>query len=129
MEVSVAFPTALDSHENIALAEELGYARAWLYDTPQNSPDVWMALALAAERTTRIGLGPGVLVPSLRPPMVGAAGTAMLVGLAPGRVQVACGTGFSGRRAMGCRGRAWGFMAEYIRVYRGLLRGEVVEWE
>ena len=101
MDVSVAFPTALDSHENIALAEELGYARAWLYDTPQNSPDVWMCLALAAERTTRIGLGPGVLVPSLRHPMVNAAGTAMLAALAPGRVQVAFGTGFSGRRAMG----------------------------
>jgi 5,10-methylenetetrahydromethanopterin reductase len=114
MDVSVAFPTALDSHENIALAEELGYARAWLYDTPQNSPDVWMALALAAERTSRIGLGPGVLVPSLRHPMVNAAATAMLAALAPGRVQVAFGTGFSGRRA---------------RAYRGLLRGEVVEWE
>jgi 5,10-methylenetetrahydromethanopterin reductase len=129
MEVSVAFPTALDSHENIALAEELGYARAWLYDTPQNSPDVWMALALAAERTTRIGLGPGVLVPSLRHPMVNAAATAMLVALAPGRVQVAFGTGFSGRRAMGYRGITWAYMAEYIRAYRGLLRGEVVEWE
>ena len=58
MHVSVAFPTALDSHEKIALAEELGYERAWLYDTPQNSTDVWMMLALAAERTTRIGLGP-----------------------------------------------------------------------
>jgi 5,10-methylenetetrahydromethanopterin reductase len=129
MEVSVAFPTALDSHENIALAEELGYVRAWLYDTPQNSPDVWMALALAAERTTRIGLGPGVLVPSLRHPMVNAAATATLVALAPGRVQVAFGTGFSGRRAMGYRGIKWSFMAEYIRAYRGLLRGEVVEWE
>jgi 5,10-methylenetetrahydromethanopterin reductase len=129
MDVSVAFPTALDSHENIALAEELGYARAWLYDTPQNSPDVWMSLALAAERTTRIGLGPGVLVPSLRHPMVSAAATAALVALAPGRVQVAFGTGFSGRRAMGYRGIKWAFMAEYIRAYRGLLRGEVVEWE
>ena len=105
MDVSVAFPTALDSHENIALAEELGYARAWLYDTPQNSPDVWMCLALAAERTTRIGLGPGVLVPSLRHPMVNAAATAMLTALAPGRVEVAFGTGFSGRRAMGRGGR------------------------
>jgi 5,10-methylenetetrahydromethanopterin reductase len=129
MQVSVAFPTALDSHENIALAEELGYGRAWLYDTPQNSPDVWMCLALAAERTTRIGLGPGVLVPSLRHPMVNAAATAMLAALAPGRVQVAFGTGFSGRRAMGYRGITWAFMAEYIRAYRGLLRGEVVEWE
>jgi 5,10-methylenetetrahydromethanopterin reductase len=44
-------------------------------------------------------------------------------------VQVAFGTGFSGRRAMGYRGITWAFMAEYIRAYRGLLRGEVVEWE
>jgi 5,10-methylenetetrahydromethanopterin reductase len=129
MEISAAFPTALDSHENIALAEELGYARAWLYDTPQNSPDVWMMLALAAERTTRIGLGPGVLVPSLRHPMANAAATAALVALAPGRVEVAFGTGFSGRRAMGYRAVPWAFMADYIRAFRGLLRGEVVEWE
>src|SRR3954468_4591967 len=129
MQISTAFPTALNSHEHIALAEQLGYARAWLFDTPQNSADVWMSLALAAERTTRIGLGPGVLVPSLRHPMVNAAATAMLVALAPGRVQVAFGTGFSGRRAMGYRGIKWSFMADYIRAYRGLLRGEVVEWE
>src|SRR5216117_2175471 len=98
MEVSCAFPTALDSPDDIALAEQLGYARAWVYDTPQQSPDVWMTLALAAERTQRIGLGPGVLVPSLRHPMVNAAGTAALAALAPGRVMVAFGTGFTGRR-------------------------------
>ena len=61
MDVSVAFPTALSSPDDIALAEELGYARAWVYDTPQQSPDVWMTLALAAERTERIGLGGGFL--------------------------------------------------------------------
>src|SRR5215218_8536032 len=129
MEVSVAFPTALDSHENIALAEELGYARAWLYDTPQNSPDVWMALALAAEKTSRIGLGPGVLIPTLRHPMVNAAATATLAALAPGRVVVAFGTGFTGRRAMGYRAIPWKYMDAYIRAFRGLLRGETVEWE
>jgi 5,10-methylenetetrahydromethanopterin reductase len=88
-----------------------------------------MALALAAERTSRIGLGPGVLVPSLRHPMVNAAATAALAALAPGRVAVGFGTGFSGRRAMGYRGIKWAFMSEYIRAYQGLLRGEVVEWE
>lgn len=129
MRISVAFPTAMDSHENIVLAEELGFERAWLYDTPQNSPDVWMMLALAAVRTTRIHLGPGVLVPSLRHPMVNAAATAALEGLAPGRVVVGFGTGFSGRRAMGYRGIKWAFMKEYVRAYQGLLRGEVVEWE
>lgn len=129
MKVSCAFPTALDSPDNIALAERIGYERAWVYDTPQQSPDVWMTLALAAERTERIGLGPGVLVPSLRHPMVNAAATATLTALAPGRVAVAFGTGFTGRRAMGHRAITWAFMESYLRAYRGLLRGEVVEWE
>src|SRR5690242_15963563 len=129
MEVSCAFPTALDSPDNIVLAEQLGFHRAWIYDTPQQSPDVWMTLALAADRTERIGLGPGVLVPALRHPMVNAAGTATLEALAPGRVAVAFGTGFTGRRAMGYGAIPWKFMDAYIRAYRGLLRGETVEWE
>ncbi|PVZ13256.1 LLM class flavin-dependent oxidoreductase [Actinomycetospora cinnamomea] len=129
MEVSCAFPTTLHSPDDIALAERLGYDRAWVYDTPQQSPDVWMTLALAAERTERIGLGPGVLIPSLRHPMVNAAATATLAALAPGRTAVAFGTGFTGRRAMGYRAIPWSFMASYLRAYRGLLRGEVVEWE
>ena len=59
MQISCAFPTTLDSPDHIRIAEDLGYERAWLYDTPQQSPDVWMMLALAADRTERIGLGPG----------------------------------------------------------------------
>lgn len=129
MKISCASPTTMDSPDHVALAEELGYERAWLYDTPQQSPDVWMMLALAAERTERIGLGPGVLVPTLRHPMVNAAATAALVALAGDRVAVAFGTGFSGRRAMGYRAIPWAYMDAYIRAYRGLLRGETIEWE
>lgn len=129
MKVSCAFPTALDTPEQIAVAEKLGYHHAWIYDTPQQSPDVWMTLALAADKTETIGLGPGVLVPSLRHPMVNAAATATLTDLAPGRVAVAFGTGFTGRRAMGYGAITWAFMESYIRAYQGLLRGEVVEWE
>lgn len=129
MDVSCAFPTTLSSPDDIVVAEDLGYARAWLYDTPQNSPDVWMSLALAAVRTSRIGLGPGVLIPSLRHPMVNAAGAATLEALAPGRVAVSFGTGFTGRRAMGYGAITWKFMKEYIEAFRGLLRGEVITWE
>lgn len=129
MKVSCAFPTTMSSPEDIRIAEELGYERAWLYDTPQQSPDVWMSLALAAERTSRIGLGPGVLIPSLRHPMVNAAGTATLAGLAPGRVAIAFGTGFTGRRAMGYRAIPWSYMSAYLDAFTGLLRGDVVEWE
>src|SRR3954468_2838646 len=129
MDLSCATPTTLDSPELVEVAEELGYKRAWFYDTPQQSPDVWMMLALAARRTERIGLGPGVLVPSLRHPMVNAAATAALAALAPGRVAVAFGTGFTGRRAMGYGQIKWAFMESYIGAYRGLLRGETIEWE
>src|SRR5438093_9600503 len=129
MKLSCVFAPLMDTPENIAIAEKLGFERAWIFDTPHQSPDVFMTLARAAERTDRIGLGPGVLVPSLRHPMVAAAATATLASLAPGRVAVAFGTGFTGRRAMGYRAIPWSFMAAYIRAYRGLLRGETIEWE
>jgi 5,10-methylenetetrahydromethanopterin reductase len=129
MRVSCAFPTTMSSPEDVRVAEDVGYERAWLYDTPQQSPDVWMSLTMAAQRTSRIGLGPGVLIPTLRHPMTNAAATATLEGLAPGRVAVAFGTGFTGRRAMGYKAIPWSFMAAYIEAFCGLLRGEVVEWE
>ncbi len=66
MDVSCAFPPGREVIEHIEVAESLGYERAWLYDSPALYPDVWATLALAAERTDHIGLGPAVLIPSLR---------------------------------------------------------------
>ncbi len=129
MEISCAFATSLDTPEHVRIAEELGYRRAWLYDSPALYPDVWATLALAAERTKRIGLGPGVLIPSLRHPMVNAAAIAMLAHLAPGRLQVAVGSGFTGRMTMGQRPLKWNYVADYIRTVQALLRGETAEWE
>jgi 5,10-methylenetetrahydromethanopterin reductase len=129
VKISSAFSTSLETPEHVATAERLGYAGAWLYDTPQQSPDIWMILALAAERTERITLGPGVLVPGLRHPMVNAAGTATLDALAPGRVAVAFGTGFSATRAMGAKSATWSYVRDYVTAFRGLLRGETVEWQ
>jgi 5,10-methylenetetrahydromethanopterin reductase len=129
MDISCQFATSLRSPEHIAVAEELGYRRAWLFDTPAQSPDVWAMLALAAERTERIGLGPGVLVPSVRHPMVNASGAAMLAALAPGRVAVAFGTGFNGARALGAPAATWTYLKSYVLTVRALLRGETVEWD
>jgi 5,10-methylenetetrahydromethanopterin reductase len=129
MKLSAVFAPMLATPDHIAVAENLGYERAWIFDTPHQSPDVWMTLARAADRTERIGLGPAVLVPSLRHPMAAAAATATLASLAPGRVAVAFGTGFTGRRAMGQNALTWEFVERYIAAYRGLIRGQVVEWE
>jgi 5,10-methylenetetrahydromethanopterin reductase len=129
MDISCAFATALDTPNHIALAEQLGYKRAWCYDSPGLYPDVWMVLALAADRTSEIGLGPAVLVPSLRHPMTNAAAIAGLAHWAPGRVAVAIGAGFTGRMVFGHRAMRWTDVATYVRVLRALLHGEEAEWE
>jgi 5,10-methylenetetrahydromethanopterin reductase len=129
MKISAQFATSMHSPEHVAAAEQLGYHRAWLFDTPHESPDVWMMLALAAERTTTIGLGPGVLVPTLRHPMVNASATAALTALAPGRVTVGFGTGFAGARALGATPTSWSYLRDYVRAFRGLLAGATVEWQ
>jgi 5,10-methylenetetrahydromethanopterin reductase len=129
MDISCAFATSSDTPDHVQVAEALGYRRAWLYDSPALYPDVWMVLSRCAERTSRIGLGPGVLVPSLRHPMVNAAATAELADQAPGRVAVAVGSGFTGRFTLGKRPMPWRQVAEYVRCLRALLAGETSEWD
>jgi 5,10-methylenetetrahydromethanopterin reductase len=129
MDISCAFATSRRTPEHIQTAEDLGYTRAWCYDSPALYPDVWMTLALAADRTSSIGLGPAVLVPSLRHPMVNASAIATLAGLAPGRIAVAIGAGFTGRYTLGQRAMRWSEVAQYVQVLRGLLRGEPAQWE
>ena len=128
--LSCAFAASSTSHEHARIAESLGYARAWFYDSPALYPDVWVQLCRAAERTSRIGLGPGVLIPSLRHPMANAAAIATLVSIAgPKRIAIGVGSGFTGRLTLGQRPLKWSTVIDYVRVLRALLRGEQVEWE
>lgn len=129
MDISCAFATSPDTPDHIALAEELGFRRAWCYDSPALYPDVWMVLALAAERTSMIGLGPAVLVPSLRHPMTNASAIATLEAMAPGRVSVAIGAGFTGRFVLGQKPMRWADVRRYVEALRALLRGDEVEWD
>lgn len=129
MDISCAFATSLETPQQIAHAESLGYKRAWCYDSPGLYPDVWMILAKAAELTDGIALGPGVLVPSNRHVMTNAAAIATLEALAPGRVVVAVGSGFTGRFVLGQKPVKWAVVRAYVEALRALLRGEDVEWE
>src|SRR5262249_46817354 len=126
MDISCAFPPGPDVVEHVRLAESLGYERAWLYDSPALYPDVWVALAQVAEHTDRIGLGPAVLIPSLRHVLTQATSIAPLQGLAPGRTVAAVGTGFTGCMALGQRPLPWSEVEEYVRQLRALLQGEHV---
>ena len=125
--VSCAFPPVPETPAHIALAESLGYTNAWCYDTPALQLDVWMTLARAADRTTRIGLGPAVIIPSLRHVVTTAAAIATLFDLAPGRTNVALGAGFTGRLALGQRPLPLRAVRDYVITLKALLRGEAVE--
>jgi 5,10-methylenetetrahydromethanopterin reductase len=130
MKISCAFGPSPQTHEHIRIAESLGYERAFCYDSAALYLDVWVQLCRAAERTERIGLGPGVLIPSLRHPMTTAAAIATLVSIAgEQRVSIGVGTGFTGRLTMGQRPLRWAYVSDYIEVVQALLRGEEVDWE
>src|SRR5205085_1515850 len=129
MRFAIAVATDAESWRVVRRAEELGFSRAWFYDTQMLSADPFVAMGAAALKTTRIRLGTGVLVPSNRIAPVAANAFASLNKLAPGRIDFGVGTGFTGRRAMGLGAIKLAEMEEYIRVVMALLRDETVEAE
>src|SRR5436305_7673311 len=129
MRFAIAIPTDAESWRVVRRAEELGFSRAWFYDTQMLSADPFVAMAAAAMKTTRIRLGTGVLIPSNRIAAVAANAFASLNKLAPGRIDFGVGTGFTGRRAMGLGAVKLADMEDYVRIVTALLRGETVETE
>lgn len=128
LQISAGFAPALDTPQHIALAERLGYTRAWCFDGVAIWADLWMTLVRAAERTSKIGLGTAVLVPSYRHVMTTATAIATLAGVAPGRVVAGVGVGH-GARMYGGGATSWKETARYVEALRGLLRGEEVEYD
>jgi 5,10-methylenetetrahydromethanopterin reductase len=127
MQISCGLVPSLDVVEHAKLAEELGYERAWLYDSPAIYLDIWVSLARIAEHTQRIGLGTAVLVPSLRGVVATASAIASIEAAAPGRLACGFGTGATARWTLGKDALTLAETGEYLRQLRGLLRGEVVE--
>jgi 5,10-methylenetetrahydromethanopterin reductase len=125
--LACALPPSRDLPRYARHAEALGYTRIWVYDSPALYGDIWVALGRAAEATQRVGLGTGVAVPSLRHVMVTASAIGAIEELAPGRLTVAFGTGFTARQAMGKSPMRWADLATYVTQLRALLAGEVVE--
>lgn len=129
MEFSIGLASGPDSWKAAVRAEELGFAEAWFYDSQLLYMDVFVSMALAAERTSRMRLGTGVLIPTNRIAPVTAAAFGSLNRLAPGRIDFGVGTGFTGRNTMGLPPMRLDAMKEYCRVVQALLHGETVEWE
>ncbi|MDW3218940.1 MAG: LLM class flavin-dependent oxidoreductase [Acidimicrobiales bacterium] len=125
--ISIGVPPSPGAPDLAVLAEDLGYERVWLYDSAAIYEDIWIHLGLIAERTSTIGLGTAVLVPNLRHVMATASAIATVARLAPGRLQVAIGTGFTARLVLNKKALSWATTETYTRQLRGLLAGEVVD--
>ncbi|MEM9037566.1 MAG: LLM class flavin-dependent oxidoreductase [Actinomycetota bacterium] len=127
MELGVCVATKIDDLEHVVLAEELGYAAAWLADSQMIWSDVYAGLALAADRTSRIRIGTGVAVAGTRPAPVTAASMATINRLAPGRTFCGVGTGNTALRIMGHPPMRIAGFDRYLGELRTLLRGEEAE--
>ena len=96
LRIDVNDPTNLPLSESSRFAvraEELGFAGVGMADHPHTGKDVFVRLALAAERTTRVTLFPSVTNPVSRNPKMLATLGATLGGLAPGRARLIVGSG------------------------------------
>src|SRR6267142_644131 len=66
MEFGIGIASGVDGWKVAQRAEELGFTHAWFYDTQMLCADVFVSMALAATKTSRIRLGTGVFVPTNR---------------------------------------------------------------
>jgi len=119
--------------EAVTAMEELGFDSLWLAElTSRPSPDPVVGLTWAAARTTRLKLGPGVMVLPGRNPAVVAKQLASLDRLSGGRLLVAFGLGLPDPRERAAfpipagrtRGEAFDDALVLVRCY---LSGETVD--
>src|SRR5580700_8001059 len=99
----------------------------WCPEIPAFGHDIWVTVARIAEKTKRIKFGPSVLIPSYRHPMAQASAIATLDQIAPGRLMVGFGTGFTGRAGMGKKPLGLPSMRTHITQVKALLCGDVAD--
>jgi 5,10-methylenetetrahydromethanopterin reductase len=129
MDFGINLATSADSFKVVKRAEELGYTRAWFYDTQMLNADMFVAMGAAAVQTSKIRLATGVLIPSNRIAPVAASALASLNALAPGRIDFGISTGFTARRTMGLGPVKLDDMRRYIAIVQRLLAGETLDWD
>ena len=128
MEFGFVFMGDVHIHGDVKYAEDHGFSHAWLYDSQMLGSEVYAALALCADRTTRIKLGPGVTNPASRIAPLSACGMATINALAPGRAIMGIGTGNTTRRTLGMPAAKVSELEEHVRVCRDLFDGKVTDY-
>lgn len=129
LKVDIRVPVGLcvrDTAEFIAGCEAAGFAGVGVHDHQHSGRDVFLTLALAAERTSALTLYPATSNPVTRHPMVLASLAHTLEEIAPGRVRLTVGPGFLSVGNIGKPRASVEIMRKAILTIRRLLRGESV---
>jgi alkanesulfonate monooxygenase SsuD/methylene tetrahydromethanopterin reductase-like flavin-dependent oxidoreductase (luciferase family) len=129
MKFGMLFVTAAGDSEAIKLAEDFGFDRAWIPDSQMIWPDCYVTMATAALNTSRIEIGTGVTNPATRTAPVTANALASVARIAPGRIFMGIGTGFTSMILMNQPPASPKALREHIRVVRALLDGQTVDYE
>lgn len=124
MQLGVCVASHIRDIDYAVRAEQLGYSRLWFADSQMLWSDCYATLALAADRTSRIGLGTGVAVTGTRPAAVTAASIATINAIAPGRTFLGVGAGNTAMRVMGKKPQRIAEFDAYLEELRPLLRGD-----
>jgi len=123
MEISIGIVPGPDAERLAILAEELGYRRAWLYDSAALYEDIWISIANIVRATDHLDVGTAVLVPNLRHVMTTASAIATIERMAPGRLMCGIGTGFTARMVLGKKALSWATTRRYVEALHTLLQG------
>lgn len=113
----------------VQIAEEVGFDIVGIADSQSLYRDVYMCLALCAENTSHVRLGPRVINPLTRHPAVAASAAATLDEMAPGRTMLGIGTGDSAVLNLGLRPSTRARLRAYVATIRELLEAGESEWE
>ena len=124
MDIGICVPSHVGDIGYVVRAEALGYSHAWLADSQMIWSDCYAALALAADRTSRIKLGTGVAITGTRPASVNAAGIATINAIAPCRTFFGVGAGNTAMRIMGLPPQRIAEFDQYLAEVKPLLKGE-----
>ena len=130
MKVDIRVPVGLAVQETadfIAGCEAAGFSGVGVHDHQHSGRDVFLTLALAAERTSQLVLYPATTNPVTRHSMVLASLAHTLEEIAPERIRLTVGPGYLSVGNIGRPRATVEAMRRSVLTIRRLLRGERVE--
>jgi 5,10-methylenetetrahydromethanopterin reductase len=111
------------------LAEDVGFSLVGVADSQSVFRELYTTMALCAQATRRVRIGPSVTNPVTRHPAVAASGIATVDEIAPGRAFFGIGSGDSAILNLAERPATLDGMRTYIEAMRGLLVSGEATWQ